>query len=114
MRDPELQDALVHADSCEAVAKIANTFFRANFRAEVSADYAKTPLRSLAQEVVEDVFHVTVEDLEQHILYQTNNQGEFLLGESELAMIAGSARLAASTSCYGCSCGNTCALAKTC
>jgi hypothetical protein len=104
LRDPQLQDQLRAADSCEAVAEIANRFFSAHIRAEVSSDLERTPLRGLTQDIFKDVFTITVEDLEQHILYQTNDQGEFLLGESELAMVAGSARVsAAGSNCYGCS-----------
>ncbi len=114
LRDPQLQDQLRDAGSCGAVAEIANNFFRSNFRLELLTDLKKTPLRGLAEDTFREMFRITPEELEQHILYQTNDQGEFLLGESELQMVAGSARLADSTSCYGCSCGNTCALAKTC
>ncbi len=112
LRDSQLQEQLRNADSCKAVAEIANAYFRSSFRVEISPDLKRSTLRSLAEETFADVFRVTVEDLEQHILYQVNNKGEFLLGESELEMVAGSARLAASASCYGCSCGNTCAFAR--
>src|SRR5258707_1999064 len=112
LRDHALQQRLREADSCPAVAAIANDYLTAHIRIRVSPDLEKTPLRGLAEDAFRNMFHITVEDLEQHILYQTNAQGAFLLGESELAMVAGSPRLAISTSCYGCSCGGvTCAAA---
>jgi hypothetical protein len=113
LSDRGLQERLRAADSCPVVAQIANEYLRAHLRVEVSSDLGKTPLRGLAENTFRDMFQVTVEDLEQHMLYQTNADGEFLLGESELAMVAGSPRLAGSN-CYGCSCGQTCALAKSC
>jgi hypothetical protein len=113
LRDHTLQERLRAADSCPAVANIANEYLRAHLRIEVSSELQKSPLRGLADDTFRDMFQITVEDLEQHILYQTNAQGEFLLGESELAMVAGSPRLANETSCYGCSgCGDTCVSAR--
>lgn len=108
LRDRQLQEHLRAADSCPAVAKIANEYLRSHFRIQVSTDLEKSPLRGLAEETFRDTFQITVEDLEQHMLYQANRHGEVLLGESELAMVAGSSRLAAGSSCYGCSCGITC------
>jgi hypothetical protein len=107
LRDPRLQDQLRDAGTCQEVAQIANDYLRTNLRVEVSADLTRSPLRGLADETFRNALRVTVEDLEQHMLYQTNQQGEVLLGESELAMVAGSTRVGGS-SCYGCSCGGTC------
>jgi hypothetical protein len=114
LSDAALQERLRAADDCPAVADVANEYLKANFHVEVSYELEKTPLRGLAHGAFRDVFHITVEELEQHVLYQTNARGEFLLGESELAMVAGGPRLEQSTSCYGWSCNVTCAAAKTC
>lgn len=108
LRDRGLQERLRAADSCPAVARIANEYLLSHFRIQVSSDLEKSPLRGIAEDAFRDAFRITVEDLEQHILYQANRQGEVLLGESELAMVAGSSRLASGSSCYGCSCGVTC------
>jgi hypothetical protein len=108
LRDRGLQERLREADSCPAVAKIANEYIREHFRVVVSSDLEKSPMRGIAEEAFRDMFKVTVEELEQHILYQANRHGEVLLGESELAMVAGSSRLARDSGCYGCTCGITC------
>jgi hypothetical protein len=108
LRDRGLQERLRDADSCPAVAKIANDYLRTHFRIQVSSELEKSPLRGIAEETFRDAFRITVEDLEQHLLYQANRHGEVLLGESELAMVAGSSRLAAGSNCYGCTCGSTC------
>jgi hypothetical protein len=114
LRDHALQERLRAADSCPAVAKIANDYLRTHLRVRVSSELEKSPLRGLVEDTFQDIFKVTVEELEQHVLYQTNARGEFLLGESELAMVAGSPRLANESSCYGCSggCGDTCVSAR--
>jgi hypothetical protein len=108
LRDRGLQEQLRAADSCPAVARIANDYLLTHFRIQVSSDLEKSPLRGIAEDTFRDAFRVSVEELEQHILYQANRHGEVLLGESELAMVAGSSRLAHGSSCYGCSCGVTC------
>jgi hypothetical protein len=108
LRDRGLQERLRAADSCPAVVKIANEYLLTHFRIQVSSEIEKSPLRGIAEEAFRDAFRVSVEELEQHILYQANRHGEVMLGESELAMVAGSSRLAAGSNCYGCSCGGTC------
>ena len=108
LRDRGLQEQLRGADSCPAVARIANDYLLTHFRIQVSSDLEKSPLRGIAEDAFRDAFRISVEDLEKHILYQANRHGEVLLVESELAMVAGSSRLAHGSSCYGCSCGVTC------
>jgi hypothetical protein len=114
IQDRELQDQLRGSGSCQEVAEIANAYISKNVHVELSRPLADSPLAKAVEENVHLMLHISVAELEEHMLYQTNAQGEVLLGESEMALVAGGSGLAAETSCYGCSCTSTCIAAKTC
>jgi hypothetical protein len=114
IHDRGLQDQLRDSGSCQEVAEIANAYIRKNVSVELSRPLADNPASEAVEENLRLMLHISVAELEEHMLYQTNARGEVLLGESEMALVAGGSGLADSTSCYGCSCTSTCFLAKTC
>jgi hypothetical protein len=105
--DQRLQDRLRDTDTCGEVAGIANAYLKENIRIVVSGPIDRSPLREQADRVVREVLEVTEEDLLSYISEHSTPRGEVMLGESELALVAGSPMVAGSASCYGCSCGAT-------
>lgn len=110
LHDPALQDRLRSPEACEPsqVAYIANEYLRKHVQVALSPDFERGSLRDTAEIVFENLFRITEADLTAYLEANTNEEGEFLLGQDELAMVAGSTRLADSTnSCsYGSGCGS--------
>lgn len=105
--DPHLQDRLRAARTCGAVATIANEYLRSNVRVVLSSELERSQLRAVAEKIAQSAFHVSEADLKAYLESNTSQEGEFLLGQSELAMVAGSSRVASTNECsYGSGCGS--------
>ena len=102
-----LQDRLRDTGTCGEVAQIANEYLKSNVKIVVSGELERGPVRQTAQTVFEELFHVTEGDIAAYLESNSNEKGEFLLGKSELAMVAGIVPVAISNTCsYGSGCGS--------
>jgi hypothetical protein len=108
LASPALQERLRDTGTCGELSGIINDYLRFNVRVIVSAELERTPVREAAQAVFEELFHVTEDDLATYLAANTNDKGEFLLGESELAMVAGGTSVADQTTTNDCSYGEGC------
>jgi hypothetical protein len=102
-----LQDRLRDTGTCGELAQIANEYLKSNVKIVVSGELEGGPVRQTAQTVFEELFHVTEGDIAAYLESNSNEKGEFLLGKSELAMVAGGSEVSSTNTCsYGSGCGS--------
>jgi hypothetical protein len=108
LNDPRLQERLQSAGSCQALAHAVNEYLKTHVKVTVSPEFERGAMRHTTESVFQNLFHVTEEDLKVYLEANTNPEGEFLLGQDELAMVAGSTRVVADTNTcsYGSGCGS--------
>jgi hypothetical protein len=117
LSSPALQERLRSTGTCGELASIANEYLRSNVKLVVSAELERAPMRDVVRSVYEDFIHVSESDLASYLAANSNEKGEFLLGESELAMVAGGSTVIADTNecSYGSGCGScTCSSSVVC